>query len=49
MSKGLVGVAGFASEDVSDGLDDDLDIEEEAPVFDVPDILLDALFHHPKF
>jgi hypothetical protein len=45
----LVGVAGFASEDVSDGFDDNLDIEEEAPVFDVPDVFLDALFHHPEF
>ncbi len=46
--KELVGVAGFASEDVGDGFDDNLDIEEEAPIFDVPDVFLDALFHHPE-
>ena len=49
MSKGLVGVASFASKDVGDGFDDDLDIEEEAPVFYVPDIFLYAFFHHPEF
>ena len=45
----LVCIAGFASEDVSDGLDDDLGVEEKTPVFYVPDVLLDAFFHHPEF
>ena len=48
MSKGLVGVAFLASEDISDGLDDDLDVEEETPVLYIPDVLLDAFFHHPE-
>ena len=44
----LVGVAGFASEDVSDGFEDDLDVEKETPVFYVPDVFLDTFFHHPE-
>ena len=45
----LIRVAFLASEDVGDGFDDDLDVEEETPVFDVPDIFLYAFFHHPEF
>ena len=43
----LVGVAFLASEGVGDGFEDDLDIEEETPVFYIPDVFLDTFFHHP--
>ena len=45
----LICVAFLASEDVGDGLDDNLEIKEETPVFYVPDVFLDAFFHHPEF
>ena len=45
----LICVAFLASEDIGDGFNDNLDIEEETPVFDVPNIFLDAFFQHPKF
>ena len=45
----LIRVAFLASEDIGDGLDDNLEIEEETPVFYVPDVFLNAFFHHPEF
>ena len=45
----LIRVAFLASEGVGDSLEDNLEVEEEAPVFDVPDIFLYAFFHHPEF
>ena len=45
----LIRVAFLASEGVSDGFDYDLDVEEETPVFNIPDVFLDAFFHHPEF
>ena len=44
----LVGVAFLASKGIGDGFEDDLDVEEETPVFYVPDVFLDAFFHHPE-
>lgn len=45
----LVGIAFLASEGVGDGFEDDLDVEEETPVFYIPDVFLDTFFHHPQF
>ena len=45
----LIRIAFLASEDVGDGFEDNLEVEEEAPVFYIPDVFLDAFFHHPEF
>ena len=45
----LIRVAFLASEGVGDSFEDNLEVEEETPVFDVPDVFLDAFFHHPEF
>ena len=45
----LIRVAFLASEGVGDSLEDNLEVEEETPVFYVPNVFLDALFHHPEF
>lgn len=45
----LIRVAFLASEGVGDGFEYDLEVEEEAPVLYIPDVFLDAFFHHPEF
>ena len=50
-SRRACGSVGFAVgyDEGDGGLENDFDVEPESPVFDIPNVFLDALLHFPNF